>query len=226
MLKGVKGMKKDLRQKGFTLVELAIVLVIIGIIMGAVIKGQDLMTSAKAKKFTTTVNTWNMLTWTYMDRMGRFPGEANRNGLIGNPAAGGEQTAAGSAIGELAVSMDNVPENPVIIGGQSFWVYLGNDSATRNVMVICTAAACGTAFTTDAMRIIQSVDTSIDGLADAGLGQFRGATLVTSVGAGTVGTRTVRVITAVTAVSETTAGVATAWATTQTAAIWLFDRPY
>jgi len=224
MYKGGEGMRKNLSQKGFTLIELAIVLVIIGIIMGAVIKGQDLMTSAKAKKFTTTVNTWNMLTWTYMDRMGRFPGESNRDGFIGNVAA--ERTAAASAIGELAVTMDNAPANPVLIGGQSFWVYIGNDSATRNVMVICVAANCATAFSTDAMRIIQSVDTSIDGLADAGLGQFRGATAVTSVGAGTVGTRTVRVITAVTAVNETAAGVATAWATTQNAAVWLFDRPY
>ncbi|MBI5663817.1 MAG: prepilin-type N-terminal cleavage/methylation domain-containing protein [Nitrospirae bacterium] len=223
-------MGKDLRQKGFTLIELAIVLVIIGIIMGAVIKGQDLMTSAKAKKFTTTVNTWNMLTWAYMDRMGRFPGDASSNGIIGDVAAS-EQTAAASAIGELAAAgtMDNAPTNPVIIGGQSLWIYYGNDvppSGARNVMVICSVANCATAFTADALRIVQSVDTSIDGTADAGLGQFRGATAVTLAGAGTINTRTVAAVTAVTGVNETAAGAATAWATTQNAAVWLFDRPY
>ncbi len=37
-------------QKGFTLVELAIVLVIIGLILGAVLKGQDLINNARMKR--------------------------------------------------------------------------------------------------------------------------------------------------------------------------------
>ncbi|MBF0542486.1 MAG: prepilin-type N-terminal cleavage/methylation domain-containing protein, partial [Nitrospirae bacterium] len=37
--------------KGFTLVEIAIVLVIIGIILGAAMKGKDLIYGARYKKF-------------------------------------------------------------------------------------------------------------------------------------------------------------------------------
>ncbi|PPD44542.1 MAG: prepilin-type cleavage/methylation domain-containing protein, partial [Methylotenera sp.] len=36
-------------QAGFTLIELAIVLVIIGLLLGGVLKGQELINSAKAK---------------------------------------------------------------------------------------------------------------------------------------------------------------------------------
>jgi len=43
-------LKTTRNQKGFTLVELAIVLVIIGIILGAVLKGQALINNAKIKR--------------------------------------------------------------------------------------------------------------------------------------------------------------------------------
>lgn len=223
-------MKKS-GEKGFTLVELAIVLVIIGIIIGAVMKGQDLIDNARAKKVTTTTNMWNILTWAYMDRKGRFPGDGtNRDGLIGNIA--GEQTAATSAIGQMAATgtFTNPPDNPITIGSYQFWVYIGYDGSggiNKNAMVICKTVTCGaTVFTSDELKLIEAVDTAIDGLSDAGLGQFRGATAVTLAGAGTVNNRATAVVTAVTAVNETSAGATTVWAITQNAAVWLFDRPY
>ena len=223
--------RKKSGEKGFTLVELAIVLVIIGIIIGAVMKGQDLIDNARAKKVITTANTWNMLTWAYMDRKGRFPGDnTNRDGIIGNIA--GEQTAAASAIGQMAATgaFTNPPANPIAIGSYQFWVYIGYDSpggTSKNVMVICKTVTCAaTVFTLDELNLIEAVDTAIDGLSDAGLGQFRGATAVTLAGAGTVNGRATAVVTAVTAVNETSAGATTVWAITQRAAVWLFDRPY
>ena len=40
-------------QSGFTLVEIAIVLVIIGLLLGGVLKGQELINSATVKNFAT-----------------------------------------------------------------------------------------------------------------------------------------------------------------------------
>jgi prepilin-type N-terminal cleavage/methylation domain-containing protein len=69
---------------GFTLVELAIVLVIIGIILGAVLKGQELINNAKVKKLQTQyVNGMDAFMAAYMDRRGRLPGDCNRDGTIG-----------------------------------------------------------------------------------------------------------------------------------------------
>ena len=216
--------------QGFTLVELAIVLVIIGIIIGAVMKGQDLIDNARAKKVSTSTNTWNMLTWAYMDRKGRFPGDSGRNGIIGD--TGGEQTAAASAIGEMAASgtFTNPPNNPIAIGSYQFYVYIGYDtSISKNVLVICKTVNCAaTVFTSDELKLIEAVDTAIDGLSDAGLGQFRGTTAVTLLPAAPtlINNRYAAAVTAVTGVNETTAGATTAWAITQNAAVWLFDRPY
>jgi len=68
-------------QKGFTLVELAIVLIIIGIILGAVLKGRDLIQSAKQKKFYNSfVKTWELTVEDYMDRTGKLLGDGTDNG--------------------------------------------------------------------------------------------------------------------------------------------------
>ena len=43
--------KIDRNQVGFTLVEIAIVLVIIGLLLGGILKGQEMINSARASSF-------------------------------------------------------------------------------------------------------------------------------------------------------------------------------
>ncbi len=70
-------MDKARGQRGFTLVELAIVLVIIGIILGAVLKGQELINNAKVKRLYNQYREILAATYTYYDKYGKYPGDDN-----------------------------------------------------------------------------------------------------------------------------------------------------
>lgn len=66
-------MKKQ--QQGFTLIELAIVLVIIGLLLGGVLKGQDLITGAKAKNMIADFKNAQIFIYAYQDRYRALPGD-------------------------------------------------------------------------------------------------------------------------------------------------------
>ncbi|WP_182075354.1 type II secretion system protein [Deefgea sp. CFH1-16] len=51
----IAGVQTCKKKRGFTLVEMAIVLVIIGLILGAAFKGKDLIDSAKVKNMAAQV---------------------------------------------------------------------------------------------------------------------------------------------------------------------------
>jgi prepilin-type N-terminal cleavage/methylation domain-containing protein len=62
-------------QGGFTLVEIAIVLVIIGLLLGGVLKGQELINSAKVKNFATDFRTIPLYIYGYQDKYKALPGD-------------------------------------------------------------------------------------------------------------------------------------------------------
>jgi len=70
----MKSFKKAFR-KGFSLIELSVVLIIIGLLMAAIIKGRDLIRSAEMKKFyNTVVRGWELAYTTYYDKTGAVLG--------------------------------------------------------------------------------------------------------------------------------------------------------
>ena len=75
------------KQKGFTLVEIAIVLVIIGLLLGGVLKGQELITNSKIKSVTQDFDGIQAAYYSYQDRIGKVPGDSDGDGQIDNEQA-------------------------------------------------------------------------------------------------------------------------------------------
>jgi len=63
------------RQQGFTLVEIAVVLVIIGLLLGGVLKGQELINSAKVKSLINDFRNVATFAYAYQDRFRALPGD-------------------------------------------------------------------------------------------------------------------------------------------------------
>lgn len=63
------------QQSGFTLVEIAIVLVIIGLLLGGVLKGQELINSARVKNFANDFRNIPLFIYGYQDRFHALPGD-------------------------------------------------------------------------------------------------------------------------------------------------------
>src|SRR2546430_11582319 len=86
--KGERPMTK--RQQGFTLVEIAIVLVIIGLLLGGILKGQEMITQAKIKNVIADFSGVSAAYHGYQDRYRAIPGDdpnaATRWASMTNPA--------------------------------------------------------------------------------------------------------------------------------------------
>lgn len=66
-------MKKQ--QSGFTLVEIAIVMVIIGLLLGGVLKGQEVITNARIKNINNDISGISAAIYSYQDRYAALPGD-------------------------------------------------------------------------------------------------------------------------------------------------------
>jgi prepilin-type N-terminal cleavage/methylation domain-containing protein len=66
------------QQSGFTLVEIAIVLVIIGLLLGGILKGQELINSAKVKNLANDFRVIPTYIYAYQDKFKALPGDDNQ----------------------------------------------------------------------------------------------------------------------------------------------------
>jgi prepilin-type N-terminal cleavage/methylation domain-containing protein len=112
------------KQSGFTLVEIAIVLVIIGLLLGGILKGQEMITQAKIKN---VVNDFNGITAamnSYQDRYRALPGDDI--GAAARWAGAIPGVISGNGDGQLAGTYNNVLTAAPTVAQETnlFWWHL------------------------------------------------------------------------------------------------------
>ena len=125
---------KTKQQSGFTLVEIAIVLVIIGLLLGGILKGQEMITQAKIKNIINDFNGITAAMNSYQDRYRALPGDEQNAATVarwGAAAFGGDGNGVfctGACPGTLTATQKyNAASAAPASGGPEvglFWLHL------------------------------------------------------------------------------------------------------
>lgn len=120
------------KQAGFTLVEIAIVLVIIGLLLGGVLKGQELITQAKIKNVANDFSGLTVAILSYQERYKALPGDdagaANR--WNGSPAGGTSGGAPNARIDGKYNSSTDTDESRIMWRHLRYAGFIGGDPAS------------------------------------------------------------------------------------------------
>ena len=149
------------QQSGFTLVEIAIVLVIIGLLLGGVLKGQELINSAKVKNFANDFRNIPLFIYGYQDKYRAIPGD---DGAAATHVTGA--TTATTPAGTVGNGVINGFWNSTTATDESylFWQH-----------VRLAGFAAGPTSTGDATYIPKNAEGGIVGI-ESGLSAYVGAT--------------------------------------------------
>lgn len=136
------------RQKGFTLIEMSIVLVIIGLIIGGILKGQEIIESSRQKNLITQVNAVRAALTTFQDRYRALPGDYSLAETRINTDTGVYDNGDGNGIigtsGTNADAIADVPgQNAASTENLQFWVHL---FGARLIEGVTATNAPGTTF--------------------------------------------------------------------------------
>ena len=195
MIQKIRRMFRNVgNDKGFTLVEMALVLIIIGIIIGAIVKGKDLVRGSEQKRiYTKFFNEWRLAYLNFYDRTGQILGDTydDAGAAIGQDGqadtAAGTNSAVPTAAGRAALVTSGVTtykgmsdvglEAPVTNRPNAFEYNYSDSQGTTHTMDI--------AFEWDGANnynymLVQNIpvelgsamDTMVDGRADGANGDF------------------------------------------------------
>ena len=107
------------RQSGFTLIEIAIVLVIIGLLLGGILKGQELINSARVKNLATDFRNIPVFIYGYQDKFKALPGDdLHADTHVGSTATNG------SGDGIITGNWDDAPAGTSSSESVLFWQHV------------------------------------------------------------------------------------------------------
>lgn len=73
-------------QAGFSLIELAVVLIIMGLLIGGILKGRELIESARLKRAVSQLNEYRLAATTFIDKYDALPGDFNKASTLIHPS--------------------------------------------------------------------------------------------------------------------------------------------
>lgn len=107
--RSISNMNSNVRkQKGFTLIEIAIVLVIIGLLVGGILQGQELIENSRVKQAVKDINGAAASLFAYKDSYGRFPGDDGPTATLTARGANWTGVTGPTPDGTLAVAVGAV----------------------------------------------------------------------------------------------------------------------
>jgi prepilin-type N-terminal cleavage/methylation domain-containing protein len=109
------------KQTGFTLIELAIVLVIIGLLLGGVLRGQELINSAKVKNMARDFQNVQVYIYGYQDKFKALPGDD----LHADTHLTNGKNGSGTKLGDGVIDGDwKTTSSPAASESELFWQHV------------------------------------------------------------------------------------------------------
>lgn len=139
-------------QRGFTLIEMSIVLVIIGLIIGGILKGQELIESSRQKNMISQIDRVKAGITTFVDRFKSYPGDYSRAAAVINAQLGvGNDDGHVGAINADAANLA-VGANVLASENMQFFTHLlavdliggGTVVGTGGTAIACFSGTCAT----------------------------------------------------------------------------------
>jgi len=161
-------------ESGFTLVELAIVLVIIGLIVGGVLVGQDLIKAAEIRATVTQIEKYNTAATAFRTKYDGYPGDLLQARAASFGLQAGGTGADGLEDGDGILENGGTAADKQGVGGEStlFWRHLTQAQFIPDAFITATGTVAAAAANDTAvgallptLRIRDSADVHATGIA-------------------------------------------------------------